>query len=377
MGMTLQQLYEQTRDRFKLHVLAGREYMNNDVCRLYYIEDIFISDWTRNGELLVTTAMQNKQDPTWLMRFVESVKPFRPSGIMVNTGGYVEEVPEEVVDYCAQIKLPLLSFPWETVLQDIMQDFTNRIFEAEQKENNISQAFLNAIFNPEERENYVQCLEKNGYGQYDRFLVTVLGVLEDSEARKYLIRQLCENCDNSVVIEQQLEVIMIVYDTDTDEVEAMLDRARKQWEKRFSGEALQIGIGTCVEEYRQVGDSYRKAKLCQEYGQKNGQNILSFENMGVMGILASCERKLLEQFSAGKLGILQEYDLQNQTDYLKTLECFLRHGCNGAEVSKEMFVHRNTVNYRLKKIRELLQEDFTKPDTILEYQIAFRILQIL
>lgn len=377
MGITLQQLYEQTKEQFKLQLLVGGDAMTNEVMRLYYIEDIFISDWTRPGELLITTAMQVTREKGWLRRFVDSVLPYRPSGIMINTGGYLDEVPEDVVAYCDELHIPLLTFPWETVLQDIMQDFTNRIFEAEQREGNVSRAFLNAIFTPESSGEYRQCLEKNGYGQYDRFLVAAVELPEEEQERKSFTRAVLNLWDKTVIVEHEQELILVFCELEADKTGKILEEASEEWKKRFPDQDFWIGIGIETDCYQQVCDSYQKAKLCRDYGRKNGQQIVSFENMGVMGLLAACEKKLLEKYAESKLGFLEEYDRKNQCDYMKTLESFLANGGNAAEVAKELYVHRNTVNYRIKKIKEMLGEDFSDMNTIVEYQIACYIRKLL
>ena len=53
-GITLKQLYERTKVKFKLSVLAANDYMNREVSRLYYMEDTKISGWMRHGELIVS-----------------------------------------------------------------------------------------------------------------------------------------------------------------------------------------------------------------------------------------------------------------------------------------------------------------------------------
>lgn len=65
---------------------------------------------------------------------------------MINVSGYIKTIPQSVIDHCEKLQVPLLIFPWEIYLQDIMQTFTNMIFEAQQEEHTISSLFLQALF---------------------------------------------------------------------------------------------------------------------------------------------------------------------------------------------------------------------------------------
>ncbi len=51
---------------------------------------------------------------------------------------------------------------------------------------------------------------------------------------------------------------------------------------------------------------------------------------------------------------LYQYDIENGTEYLKTLICYLRNHCHIIHTANALYIHRNSVQYRIKKIEELL-----------------------
>ena len=63
----------------------------------------------------------------------------------------------------------------------------------------------------------------------------------------------------------------------------------------------------------------------------------------------------------------------NAGSLCETLENYLINNCNAKRTAEAMFVHRNTLNYRLKKIGELLNCDFEDMDKCLELKLAFLI----
>lgn len=71
-----------------------------------------------------------------------------------------------------------------------------------------------------------------------------------------------------------------------------------------------------------------------------------------------------------ELHVLQEYDRQNGTELLYTLKIYLVHERNTISAANALFIHRNTLNYRIRKIQELCYLDFDSPDTRMRILLA-------
>jgi hypothetical protein len=74
---------------------------------------------------------------------------------------------------------------------------------------------------------------------------------------------------------------------------------------------------------------------------------------------------------------LHEYDRKNGTDYYRTLWEYLKNNKNVIATSEVLFVHRNTVNYRLEKIRELLGTQFRETEETLHILMTYKMMEIL
>lgn len=369
--MTLQKIYDITGIRFKMRLLAGKEGMEREVSRLYYFEDLMISDWTRDGELLITTAMMTTRDPEWILKFVKSVQSFHPCGILVNTGGYLEQVPQSVIDYCESIKLPLLSFPWEIVLQDIMTEITNLIYVTEQRENNIAQAFRNLIFNREDSSGYAACFAKNGLNQYDKYIVVSCNLLSDETKRRHYLGLLREVWDKSTIVEMEKECLLVFYGLSENVLREKLEQTRAHMTGLYPKEKICFYIGSEENDYINTWNSFQKALLCRKIGEKQDKPVLAFYELGALGVIAVAERPVLQKFCSQNLRMLREYDRANDTEYVSTLDMFLKNHCNAGIVAEKMFIHRNTVNYRLRKIGEITGEDLSDIEVLLNYKMAF------
>ena len=71
--------------------------------------------------------------------------------------------------------------------------------------------------------------------------------------------------------------------------------------------------------------------------------------------------------------ILARYDQENESELLKTLQIYLQHDMNQIQTAQELFIHRNTLKYRLKKILELTYIDFDDPDEKLYLSLSMHL----
>lgn len=72
---------------------------------------------------------------------------------------------------------------------------------------------------------------------------------------------------------------------------------------------------------------------------------------------------------------LMRYDNENNTDFLLTLISYIRNNCNLQKTASSLFIHRNTLIYRMQKIKSLLHYDLDNPYTKEYLMISYRIIQ--
>ena len=73
------------------------------------------------------------------------------------------------------------------------------------------------------------------------------------------------------------------------------------------------------------------------------------------------------------MGSLINADRVNSGNLCETLEKYLNCNCNAKSTAEYMYLHRNTLNYRLNKIREILETDLDDLDTCMKLKMAFMI----
>ena len=122
-----------------------------------------------------------------------------------------------------------------------------------------------------------------------------------------------------------------------------------------------IGIGTVAEHLRELADSYKEAQTAIEVG--IGRLIYQLPT-------TLCEIFLREVFKKNSLDSLDQ-------ETLFTINKFFENSLNVSETSRKLFVHRNTLVYRLEKIRKLTGLDLRQFDHAIVFRVALMVRQYL
>ncbi len=144
--------------------------------------------------------------------------------------------------------------------------------------------------------------------------------------------------------------------------------------------SVDLSVGGVCERPTEFPRSYREAQLALRVQRAIGANrpIKSFDQLGIYSVLAEVEdTTTVERFASDWLSALVEYDAQHNAELVPTLASYLEHGANSASTATALSVHRNTLKYRLQRVREVSGHDLSEPDTLFNLQLAVRVSRTL
>ena len=138
-----------------------------------------------------------------------------------------------------------------------------------------------------------------------------------------------------------------------------------------------IGISTTVENIKDLARAYKEAQVALEVGKvfETEKNIISYENLGIGRLIYQLPTTLCEMFlqEVFKKGSLESLDRET----LMTIQCFFENNLNVSETSRKLFVHRNTLVYRLEKIRKLTGLDLREFEHAITFKVALMVKKYL
>ena len=138
-----------------------------------------------------------------------------------------------------------------------------------------------------------------------------------------------------------------------------------------------IGIGTVAETLKDLSTSFRESQVAIEVGKvfDTKKNIINYENLGIGRLIYQLPTTLCEMFlqEVFKKGSLESLDRET----LMTIQAFFENNLNVSETSRKLFVHRNTLVYRLEKIRKLTGLDLREFEHAITFKVALMVKKYL
>ena len=138
-----------------------------------------------------------------------------------------------------------------------------------------------------------------------------------------------------------------------------------------------IGIGTIAEHLRELADSYKEAQVAIEVGKvfDTEKTVINYESLGIGRLIYQlpttlCEIFLSEVFKKNSIESLDQ-------ETLFTINMFFENSLNVSETSRKLFVHRNTLVYRLEKIKKLTGLDLREFDDAIIFKVALMVKKYL
>lgn len=138
-----------------------------------------------------------------------------------------------------------------------------------------------------------------------------------------------------------------------------------------------VGIGTAVTGIKDLARSFKEAQVALEVGKvfDTEKTIVSYENLGIARLIYQLPTTLCDMFlkEVFKRGSIESLDHET----LFTIQKFFENNLNVSETSRKLFVHRNTLVYRLEKIRKLTGLDLREFDDAIVFKVALMVKKYL
>jgi purine catabolism regulator len=142
---------------------------------------------------------------------------------------------------------------------------------------------------------------------------------------------------------------------------------------------LKIGIGKnypILNQSKSFKEAMESIRITSQLD--NERNIVHFDDFMIYHLLnSSGNTELLKEFYNNSIKLLADYDEKNNINLVNTLECYFKCKGNMSEAAKMLYIHRNTLLYRLDKIKEILKTDLENGEENLELQLGIHIMKLL
>ena len=160
----------------------------------------------------------------------------------------------------------------------------------------------------------------------------------------------------------------------------LAEQLRVPLAERFSSSCVTVGVGRCHPTLAGLGYAHREADQALQIARAllGGGRTVHFEDLGVQRLLFQLrDNPELASFHDDLLRPLQAYDERQGAELVNTLEAFFDCHGNHVRTAQRLHLHRNTLLYRLERVRQVLGIDLDDAETRLALQVALKIGRVI
>lgn len=199
---------------------------------------------------------------------------------------------------------------------------------------------------------------------------------KDSSAME-LIKNLFVTKTRDFVTEIDEQTIILIKDTRDLKTEEELETLANMLVDNIHSEAMvrvRVGYGNRVNNLQDIAKSYQEAKMALEVGKifYAEKEIIAYRYLGIGRLIYQLPMSLCEMFLHEVFG--EEIPDVFNDETTTTIQKFFENNLNISETARQLYVHRNTLVYRLERLEKTIGLDIRKFDDAMTFKIAMMVL---
>lgn len=378
-----------------IKLIAGKNGVYRQVTWPYICISSSISQWVYGGELVFIKETVFELNEDNLIKLIEECKPKTLAGIvLISCSDQYIEVSDKFIQYGDENNFPIFVMNRKTKLIDVTQEISGVIlYHREQFRQ--SQLFLDKLLFSDCDSaimNEMYTLFDLSNKPYRFILIFNIEPLHDTGNQlhlSYIINDLiydlnhqCNSNSKSLIASVSSNNTICMASADKfqtidslkDTIIKIFHKIRKQYEEAVN---INLGFGRVYNDEEKSGIrlSFNEAQRCISLLKKGlfKGNILYYEDIGIYKIFYEVENtyELISYYNKN-IGQLIENDKKNNSHLVETLRIYLKNNCNLANTAKDLFIHRNTLIYRLNIISDILKKDLY--DSTVRFELYMSLL---
>lgn len=413
-------------------IIAGKSGLSNSIRWVYKPENMNFAKWVKGQELLIISTPVIKSQDFNLPLVIKKANKLNMSGALLLTGDkYIASIDSSVVSYANLNNFPIFVISGEIPLVDIFEEIGHAIAYNKNSDALSDDILSGIIFGKNINEDaFAMKFSEAGYAldgknrmftinihgdrrieeyEYDtviskiknefnsgnmnallsRYGNNIVGCFclkkgeVDVSGRSADINMSGNNISEIIPVDSSMKNILdtdTVSESDKKEVLAKIYKSLSEYLYSISSDIkLVMGVGRAYEGIGDLHKSFTEASRCVILSEKMNMSgrVFCYEEMGIYNLFSElADKKVMQEFIDNTLGVIIEYDRNNNSKLLETLKAYLWNNNSLIHASEQLYTHRNTVKYRVQRISQLTGRDFDDAITRLEFMNAIICMEI-
>jgi hypothetical protein len=413
-------------------IIAGKSGLSNSIRWVYKPENMNFAKWVKGQELLIISTPVIQSEDFNLSLVIKKANKLNMSGALLLTGDkYIASIDSSVVSYANLNNFPIFVISGEIPLVDIFEEIGHAIAYNKNSDALSDDILSGIIFGKNINEDaFAMKFSEAGYAldgknrmftinihgdrrieeyEYDtviskiknefnsgnmnallsRYGNNIVGCFclkkgeVDVSGRSADINMSGNNISEIIPVDSSMKNILdtdTVSESDKKEVLAKIYKSLSEYLYSISSDIkLVMGVGRAYEGIGDLQKSFTEASRCVILSEKMNMSgrVFCYEEMGIYNLFSElADKKVMQEFIDNTLGVIIEYDRNNNSKLLETLKAYLWNNNSLIHASEQLYTHRNTVKYRVQRISQLTGRDFDDAITRLEFMNAIICMEI-
>lgn len=413
-------------------IIAGKSGLSNSIRWVYKPENMNFAKWVKGQELLIISTPVIQSEDFNLSLVIKKANKLNMSGALLLTGDkYIASIDSSVVSYANLNNFPIFVISGEIPLVDIFEEIGHAIAYNKNSDALSDDILSGIIFGKNINEDaFAMKFSEAGYAldgknrmftinihgdrrieeyEYDtviskiknefnsgnmnallsRYGNNIVGCFclkkgeVDVSGRSADINMSGNNISEIIPVDSSMKNILdtdTVSESDKKEVLAKIYKSLSEYLYSISSDIkLVMGVGRAYEGIGDLQKSFTEASRCVILSEKMNMSgrVFCYEEMGIYNLFSElADKKVMQEFIDNTLGVIIEYDRNNNSKLLETLKAYLWNNNSLIHASEQLYTHRNTVKYRVQLISQLTGRDFDDAITRLEFMNAIICMEI-
>lgn len=361
----------------KCKLVAGENGINNSISWPYIVLSKTIVGWVSGHEIAIYAKDNEisieKQTEVYINLLKEAHVCHISAIIILVNQNMSNGLPNEVIELGNQYNIPILAAPWEIPSIDFTKAITNYIIE-HQSDNMLSCEFVRGMIlgSASDRERNLFFMSNTLAKIESYFLITFH--FENNTVQKnspaalssvnfdYIEQQVKSYLSlsfshlNTTMIDDSCIYILNADNYNKKILTPLLSKLCNSLKNEYPSILFHIGVSRAHKKFSHLHKAYREALITVKYTSFLCDKKTSFsyaDEANSLFLLSDIPVSTLKSYHKQILGNLIHYDNNNEKVLLASLKCYIKNGCNLAKTSEFLYIHKNTLRYRIKKIEEL------------------------
>lgn len=387
-----------------LRLLAGSEGLSRVVTWPYIGGGDSLAEWARGGELLFVMDMSSRADMELFEALVLDCDARKLAGMILTNASGDWTVAEGPVKLADKLGFPLMELPGPIKVAEVMKEIGNYIIKDQNDRRHLYDVIFEILYGT--HSNMLEIEEQARFFGFDLNAAHQAGIIHIGDLEGYAARN--GYGDDNALVEFKNYVYQVAQSTANQHFENVLTIPKNNNEivllipvevngseklrlqrmenlctnlmRFFSSMEVHAGVGRVRENIWQCKKSLKEAEQAVRTSLKtsNNKRVTGFDELDIFRIFFQFpDYGELEAYVEHHLNPLLQYDRDNNGELIKTLQMYFECKLNLNQTAKGLFIHRNSLMYRFKRIEELTERSLDEPNTLKSLFMAIILLEFL